>query len=285
LEGIVIKSTGSWITVRHPDGRRIDCKLKGQFRIKGLRSTNPVAIGDIVDFEMMPEEATGFISGIRDRHNYIVRKAINLSKVTHILAANIDHAYLVVTLAFPRTSVGFIDRFLVTAAAYYIPASLIFNKTDLYDEKLARYEQELKTVYENAGYPCYSVSALTGDGVERVRDLLAGKINLFSGHSGAGKSALITAVEPGLTLKTGKISAYHHECGNVRIIKPWVCYRHTRYQRVWAHRLRKIGDSAMFPRDGTTSSGMPVQQLHPYPRAKLCGEGGTGNRQSKHDPI
>ena len=209
LEGIVIKSTGSWITVRHPDGRRIDCKLKGQFRIKGLRSTNPVAIGDKVIFEMMPEEETGFISRILDRHNYIIRKAIKLSKITHILAANIDHAYLVVTLAFPRTSNGFIDRFLVTAAGYYIPASLIFNKTDLYDEKLAAYEQELQAVYENAGYPCFSVSALTGEGVDCIRNLLAGKINLFSGHSGAGKSALIGAIEPGLDMKTGKLSTYH----------------------------------------------------------------------------
>ena len=211
MEGIVIKSTGSWYTVKHPDGRRIDCKLKGQFRIKGLRSTNPVAIGDRVQFEVFPEEGTGVIFKIEERHNYIIRKATNLSKVTQILAANIDHAYLVVTLAFPRTSPGFIDRFLVTAAGYYIPASLIFNKKDLYTEALEANESELRDVYERAGYPCYSVSALTGEGVPVIRDLLAGKLNLFSGHSGAGKSALISAVEPGLDLRTGELSSYHQK--------------------------------------------------------------------------
>jgi len=211
LEGIVIKSTGSWITVRHPDGRRVDCKLKGQFRIQGLRSTNPVAIGDKVIFEMMPEEETGFITDILDRNNYIVRKATKLSKVTHILAANLDHAYLVVTLVYPKTSLGFIDRFLVTAAGYYIPASLIFNKCDLYDDSLRLYEKKLKAIYERAGYPCYTVSALTGEGVDHIRDLLAGKLNLFSGHSGAGKSALTGAVEPGLSMKTGQLSEYHRK--------------------------------------------------------------------------
>ena len=211
MKGIVIKSTGSWITVRSEDGSRTECRLKGQFRIKGLRSTNPVAIGDKVEFEKQPDENTGVINRIEERDNYIVRKSINLSWATHIIAANLDHAYLIVTLARPRTSTGFIDRFLVTATGYHIPASLIFNKIDLYEETLADYEAQLKLIYESAGYPCYSVSALRGDHVDQIRSLLKDKTSLFSGHSGAGKSALITAIQPDLKLKTGAISEVHQK--------------------------------------------------------------------------
>lgn len=209
MKGIVVKSTGSWITVRSEDGKRYDCKLKGLFRIKGLRSTNPVAIGDHVEFEINPDEGTGLIDFIGERSNYIVRRAINLSSVTHIIAANLDQAFLIVTLAQPRTSTGFIDRYLVTATGYYIPAILVFNKIDLYDDNLRLFEKEIKDIYEKAGYPCYSLSALTGEGVETVKGLLKDKTNLFAGHSGAGKSALITAIQPGLKLKTGTISEYH----------------------------------------------------------------------------
>lgn len=209
MKGVVTKSTGSWITVRSEDGMRTECRLKGQFRIHGLRSTNPLAIGDKVEFEKQPDEDTGVITRIEERNNYIVRKSINLSRTTQILAANLDHAFLIVTLARPRTSTGFIDRFLVTATGYYIPASLIFNKIDLYDEALSTYEAELKTIYSKAGYPCYSVSALKGDHVDLIRSLLKGKTSLFSGHSGAGKSALITAIQPDLKLKTGTISEIH----------------------------------------------------------------------------
>ncbi len=209
MKGIVIKSTGSWITVRSEDGIRTECRLKGQFRIHGLRSTNPVAIGDKVEFEKQPDEETGVITLIRERENYIIRKSINLSRTTHIIAANLDHAFLIVTLARPRTSTGFIDRFLVTATGYFIPASIIFNKIDLYDEALASYELNLKRIYEKAGYPCYSVSALKGDHVEQISNLLKNKISLFSGHSGAGKSALINAIQPDLKLKTGRISEIH----------------------------------------------------------------------------
>jgi ribosome biogenesis GTPase / thiamine phosphate phosphatase len=211
LEGVVVKSTGSTITVRRDSGVRVECRLKGQFRIKGIRTTNPVAIGDRVIFEMVPGERAGIISGILERDNYIIRRATNLSKESHIIAANIDRAFLIVTLAFPRTSNGFIDRFLVTAAGYYIPASLIFNKRDLYDENLEKQERELTMIYENAGYPCYSVSALTGENVPVIRDLLAGKISLFSGYSGSGKTALIMAIEPSLDLRTGELSQTHRK--------------------------------------------------------------------------
>jgi ribosome biogenesis GTPase len=209
LKGVVTKSTGSWITVRSEDGTRTECRLKGQFRIHGLRSTSPIAIGDKVEFKKQPDEDTGVITHILERDNYIIRKAINLSKITHIIAANLDHAFLIVTLARPKTSTGFIDRFLVTATGYYIPASIIFNKIDLYNESLASYEVKLKTIYEHAGYPCYSVSALRGDHIDQISSLLNGKTSLFSGHSGAGKSALITAIQPDLKLRTGMISEIH----------------------------------------------------------------------------
>ena len=197
------------MTVRSDDGARTECRLKGQFRIKGLRSTNPVAIGDRVEFDKQPDEDTGIISIIAKRDNYMIRKAINLSKDSHIIAANLDHAFLIVTLARPKTSTGFIDRFLVTATGYYIPASIIFNKIDLYDEALSNYEVKLKTIYEHAGYPCYSVSALRGNHVGEISALLKDKTSLFAGHSGAGKSALITAIQPDLKLKTGSISEVH----------------------------------------------------------------------------
>ncbi len=209
MKGIVIKSTGSRITIRQEDGGRLDCKLKGQFRIKGIRSTNPVAIGDKIIYELIPGENTGLISEILKRDNYIIRKATKLSKASHILAANIDRAFLIVTLVLPRTSTGFIDRFLVTATGYYIPASLIFNKLDLYNEGLYAREKELRDIYEMAGYSCYSVSAIKGINIDSLRGLLKERINLFSGYSGAGKTALIMAIEPTLNLKTANLSEMH----------------------------------------------------------------------------
>jgi ribosome biogenesis GTPase len=209
MTGLVIRSTGSWITVRLEDGSKLECKLKGQFRIKGIRHTNPVAIGDHVGLEYSKDRNTGTITAILPRDNYIIRKATKLSRESHIIAANLDHAFLVVTLAMPRTSNGFIDRFLVTAEGYYIPASLIFNKTDIYDQNIKQILDKWIRIYSGAGYPCYRVSALTGENVEEVYQQLAHRVSLFAGLSGSGKSALIKAMEPGLNPKIGKISDVH----------------------------------------------------------------------------
>lgn len=209
LQGVVVKSTGSNVTVRIPSGERIECQLKGQFRIKGLRSTNPVAIGDRVELTTKPNEAFGVITCIYERSNYIIRKSVKLSKVTHILAANIDQAFLIATMVSPKISTGFIDRILVTSTGYYIPAGIIFNKRDLYDADIEGQENELRTIYENAGYRCFSVSAKTGENMEALQEVMRGKITLLSGHSGAGKSAMINALDPTLHLRTGEISDIH----------------------------------------------------------------------------
>jgi ribosome biogenesis GTPase len=183
MQGLVTKSTGSWYQVQTPDGRRYDCRIKGKFRIKGLTTTNPVAVGDKVDFELEPEQEQGVIVKLYDRRNYIIRKSINLSKQAQIIAANLDQAYLVVTLASPRTSLGFIDRFLVTAEAYDIPASLVYNKLDMFSKEGLEILSEYKMVYEKLGYPCYEVSALKGTNIPALKDKLKDKITLFSGHS------------------------------------------------------------------------------------------------------
>jgi ribosome biogenesis GTPase len=209
LEGIVIKSTGSWFTVMAKDGTFAECKLKGNFRMKGIKTTNPVAVGDKVDFLPDKDENAGLITKIFPRNNHIIRKATNLSKLSHIIAANIDQALLVASLYEPRTSVGFIDRFLVTAEAYHIPAILIFNKIDIYDKERFAELDKVSGIYRAAGYPCYAVSALTGENVETLKAIIKDKTNLFSGISGVGKSALVNAIEPGLSLRTGIISDYH----------------------------------------------------------------------------
>ena len=209
MEGTVIKSTGSWMTVLDSEGKIYNCKLRGKFRIKGIKSTNPVAVGDNVLFDLLKENNTGLIKQIFPRHNYIIRKATKLSKVSHIIAANIDQALLIVTLAHPRTSTGFIDRFLVTTEAYHIPAGIVFNKIDLYDKKLGQFQDEITEIYQNAGYQCLCVSALKANNLEAFKSILKGKRTLISGHSGVGKSALINAIEPGLELKTNELSAYH----------------------------------------------------------------------------
>jgi ribosome biogenesis GTPase len=209
VNGIVYKSTGSWYSVRDGKGNYIDCKLKGQYRIKGLKATNPIAVGDSVEFEFQLNEKIGIINKINPRKNYIVRKSKKLSKQIHIIAANIDMAYVIITMAQPRTSAGFVDRFLVTAEAYHIPATLIFNKVDIYDEAQLQNLDVMKSIYEKIGYNCLVVSALRGDNIDELKAQLKGKIVLFSGHSGVGKSALINAIDPELNRKTGEISEYY----------------------------------------------------------------------------
>jgi len=209
LTGTVVQSTGSWYSVLGPDGKLSQCKLKGKFKVKGIRTTNPIAVGDIVEYHLLREEDTGLITDIKPRKNHIIRKATKLSKESHILAANLDQAIVIVTLTEPRTSTGFIDRFLITAEAYHIPAVIVFNKIDIYDEKTRENLGKLNEIYEAAGYPCLAVSARTGQNTEQVHDLLADKVSLIAGHSGVGKSALINRIEPGLDLKTQAISEVH----------------------------------------------------------------------------
>ena len=209
MKGLVVKNTGSWYTVRTDDGQLIESKIKGNFRLKGIRSTNPVAVGDRVEL-IQNQEGTAFITEIEDRRNYIIRKSINLSKQSHILAANVDQALLVVTVNHPQTSTTFIDRFLASAEAYRVPVVLVFNKTDLLDEDESRYQQMLITLYETIGYECRAISAEKGDGVEELRPLLGGKITLLSGNSGVGKSTLINRLVPGACLRTAEISDAHN---------------------------------------------------------------------------
>ena len=208
MKGLVVKNTGSWYTVRLDDGRLLDCKVKGNFRLRGIRSTNPVAVGDRV-MVVPNQEETAFITEIEDRRNYIIRKSINLSKQSHIIAANVDQALLVVTVISPQTSTTFIDRFLASAEAYRVPVVLVFNKTDLLDADAQHYQQMLITLYETVGYECRPISAETGDGVEDLRPLLEGKITLLSGNSGVGKSSLINRLVPGANLRTAEISDAH----------------------------------------------------------------------------
>lgn len=209
--GIVIRSTGSWYAVRDREGRTYPCTLKGKFRIKGIKTTNPVAVGDRVDFLYADGEESGVITHIRPRDNYIIRKATKLSKVSHIIAANIDQAILVATLASPRTSTGFIDRFLVTAEAYHIPAMIIFNKLDLCTGKEKDRLKELMDIYEKATYPCLATSAVTGEGIDELKAAMKNKDSLLAGHSGVGKSSLVNYLEPGLNLRIKEISAYHRK--------------------------------------------------------------------------
>jgi len=209
-QGVVVRSTGSWYTVLTNDGVRTDCKIKGRFRIKGIRTTNPVAVGDIVDFQLT-DSGNGVIVDIRERKNYIIRKATKLSKATHIIASNLDQAIVIVSLVKPRTSTGFIDRFLTTAEAYHIPAIIIFNKFDLLDEKAKKQLDIYTEIYENLGYNCLITSVPERIHLEEFGEILKNKVSLLAGHSGVGKSALINGIDPGLNLKEGLISEYHEK--------------------------------------------------------------------------
>lgn len=205
MKGLVIKNTGSWYTVLTDGGQLVDCKIKGNFRLKGIRSTNPVAVGDRVSI-LTNAEGTAFITEIEDRRNYIIRKSQNLSKQSHILAANVDQALLIVTVNRPQTSTTFIDRFLASAEAYGVPVILLFNKTDLLDADERHFQEAMVNLYETVGYQCLQASAVTGDGLEELPTLLAGKITLLSGNSGVGKSTLINRLVPGSNLRTAEIS-------------------------------------------------------------------------------
>jgi len=204
LKGLVIKNTGSWYTVLTDDGQLLDCKVKGNFRLRGIRSTNPVAVGDRVSVS-----GDTFITEIEDRRNYIIRKSINLSKQSHIIAANVDQALLVVTVNRPQTSTTFIDRFLASAEAYRVPVVLVFNKSDLLDDDEQHYQQMLIHLYETVGYECRAISAGTGEGVDELKPMLKDKITLLSGNSGVGKSTLINRLVPNVNLRTAEISDAH----------------------------------------------------------------------------
>lgn len=210
MKGLVVKNTGSWYTVRTDEGSEIESKIKGNFRLKGIRTTNPVAVGDRVEIDVN-REGTAFIKAIEDRKNYIIRRASNLSKQAHIIAANVDLALLIVTVNYPTTTTIFIDRFLATAEAYRVPVKLVFNKIDRYDDVDTAYLQGLIQLYTTIGYPCAKLCAQTGEGLDDLRAELKGKITLLSGHSGVGKSTLINKLIPGIALRTGDISEYHNK--------------------------------------------------------------------------
>ena len=211
MEGLVYKSTGSWYTVKSTQGQTYPCRMKGKFRIDGIKSTNPIAVGDRVEFELerSDQETRGVITKIFERDNHIIRKSVNLSKQTHIIASNIDYAFLLITPTNPVTTTSFIDRFLVTAAAYHIDCVLVFNKSDTYDKSSLDQAKYLADLYRSIGYTCIGISAKTGKNIEKVRTLMTGKTSLFSGHSGVGKSTLVNALAPELDLRTAEISEQH----------------------------------------------------------------------------
>jgi ribosome biogenesis GTPase / thiamine phosphate phosphatase len=210
LEGVVIKSTGSWYQVRNSMGEFIEARIKGKFRIQGIKTTNPIAVGDYVHYQF-EEDGRAVIHQIDDRKNYIIRKSVNLSKHSHIVASNIDQALLIVTISQPITSTGFIDRFLVSAAAYHIPVVLVFNKVDVYTTSDLIELDYLTSIYEKIGYPCYKTSAITKEGLDDIKQLLLEKVTLLSGHSGSGKSSLINAIEPSIKTRVGDISDVHQK--------------------------------------------------------------------------
>jgi len=213
MTGLVYKSTGSWYTVKTLNGKTYECRIKGRFRLEGIKSTNPIAVGDFVDFELETKnnKESGIIHRIHNRKNYIVRKSVNLSKQTHIIASNIDQVFLLITINNPPTFTSFIDRFLVTAEAYSIKTVLLFNKTDTFDEDTLFEVKYLANIYRKIGYECIGISAKTNKNIDKVKALMEGKVSMFTGHSGVGKSTLVNAIEPNLDLKTKEISSQHQQ--------------------------------------------------------------------------
>ncbi|QXP77723.1 MULTISPECIES: ribosome small subunit-dependent GTPase A [Winogradskyella] len=213
MTGTVYKSTGSWYTVKTLNGKFYECRIKGRFRLAGIKSTNPIAVGDKVEFELEAKNntETGVINRIEERKNYIVRKSVNLSKQTHIIASNIDQVFLLITIDSPPTSTSFIDRFLVTAEAYSIKTVLLFNKIETYSKDTLFDVKYLESIYRAIGYECIEISAATGVNIDKVKTLMEGKVSMFAGHSGVGKSTLVNAIEPTLDLKTKAISEQHKQ--------------------------------------------------------------------------
>jgi len=213
MTGIVYKSTGSWYTVKADTGAFFECRIKGKFRLKGIKSTNPVAVGDAVDFELdkTADIVTGVITDIHERKNYLIRKSVNLSKQVHIIAANIDVLFILITIDNPVTTTSFIDRLLVTAEAYGIEVVLVFNKVDTFTEEALDEQLYLQYIYESIGYKTLRVSAAEGKGLEALKEIMKHKVSMFTGHSGVGKSTLVNALEPGLNLKTKEISEQHQQ--------------------------------------------------------------------------
>lgn len=210
MKGLVTKNTGSWYIVCTEAGESIPCKIKGNFRLKGIRSTNPVSVGDLVDIELNTDH-TAFITRIHERKNYIIRRSSNLSKESHIIAANIDQALLIISINSPSTSTTFIDRFLATAEAYRIPVSIVINKCDSFTEEDKEYAQALCYLYRTIGYECRCISATTGEGFDFVTETIKDKITLLSGNSGVGKSTIISRILPGIDIKIGAVSTSHHK--------------------------------------------------------------------------
>lgn len=211
MEGTITKSTGSWYTAFTSQGKIIDCKLKGNYKTRGIKSTNPIAVGDRVKFEILKEEGVGLIYEIEERENYIIRKSTKLSKQTHIIAANVDQAMLMVTISKPRTSTGFIDRFLAAAEGYHIPSIIVFNKIDIYTKKEQQKLSKFLDIYKSIGYPCIETSAEDNTNIAQVKEVLKDKKTVIAGHSGVGKSTLINCIDPNLDLKTKEISAFHEK--------------------------------------------------------------------------
>ena len=213
MRGLVYKSTGSWYSVRTPSNEQFDCRIKGKFRLDGIKSTNPIAVGDYVDFELEKNSdvVTGVINNICERKNYVLRKSVNLSKQTHILASNIDIVFLIITISSPVTSTNFIDRFLLTSNAYSINTVLLFNKIDLLDEAEKKVLKKLIEIYTNIGYKCFEISAKNQYNTDKVKFLMKDNISMFGGHSGVGKSTLINSLQPNLNLRTNNISVQHSQ--------------------------------------------------------------------------
>ena len=213
MRGLVYKSTGSWYSVKTPSNEQFDCRIKGKFRLDGIKSTNPIAVGDYVDFELEKNSdvITGIINNICERKNYVLRKSVNLSKQTHILASNIDVVFLIITISNPVTSTNFIDRFLLTSNAYSINTILLFNKIDLLDEMEKKVLKKLVNIYTNIGYECYEISAKNHYNIDKVQSLMKDKVSMFGGHSGVGKSTLINSLQPNLNLRTNNISIQHSQ--------------------------------------------------------------------------